>query len=153
MDIRGFTLDLFKEHWLDITQNIRNYIDLDENIIILIMDRLLSDDSSLIPDDYKSRIIHKLCEYYGKTYNEQLFEILIKYIRLYDLKYLSQIEDIRAIIFIMTNWTYITYRLRSGGNFYKNLFNNPYLYEIDHNVMNDKYQQLNDIIITINYNL
>ena len=41
----------------------------------------------------------------------------------------------------------------SYGNPYKNLFQNPYLYEIDEDVMNDRYQQLDDIIKTININL
>ena len=54
---------------------------------------------------------------------------------------------------ILENGKCLTCGDNSYGNPYKNLFQNPYLYEIDEDVMNDRYQQLDDIIKTININL
>jgi hypothetical protein len=114
------------------------------------MDILLS-NYNISEDIYPNNLICELLGYYKNDIDDKLLFIINKYFSIFSehtLNKVSKIQDIRIIFIIKDNWNYfinINIQDNSYKNPYENLFQTPYLYEIDEDVMNDRYQQLDDI--------
>jgi len=105
------------------------------------MDILLS-NYNISEDIYPHNLICELLGYYKNDIDDKLISIFSEY----TLNKVSKIQDIRIINIIKDNWNYF---INIQDNYYENpsenLFKNQYLYEIYDDVMNDRYQQLDDI--------